>query len=127
MTTEEQRAAFRDLNDRHIMQLAGISTAAVQNTRETTKDRITRENPYWTQSYEDVCVAVDREIAQRERAEKAEKERDEARAAGAEMREIVRGIAGGRKDDPNQAGGRIAGEFDYADLRQMLHVLKHEV
>lgn len=51
--------------DIHVMQLAAISTASVQNTDSTVKDRIPRDNPYWTQAYEDVCVAVNREMMHR--------------------------------------------------------------
>jgi len=56
----------------HIMQLAAVSTASAQNTHTSVKDRIDKNNPYWTQAYGDVCVAIDREIAWRERAECAE-------------------------------------------------------
>lgn len=49
-------------NEFRIMNLAGISTASIQNTETTIKDRIGRENPYWTVAYNDVCVAIDREI-----------------------------------------------------------------
>ena len=59
----------RSMKESHVMQLAAISTASVQNTRETIKDRITPDNPYYTTAYADVCRAIDREIGQRERAE----------------------------------------------------------
>ena len=52
------------------LQLAGISTASIQNTDATVKDRITRENPYWTQAYGDVCRAVDREMQQRQECDR---------------------------------------------------------
>jgi hypothetical protein len=48
------------------MQLAGCGVAAMQNTRDSVKDRITTDNPYWSASYGDVCNAVDSEIALRE-------------------------------------------------------------
>lgn len=51
----------------HTMQLAAISTACVQNTETTKKDRIGRENPYCTVAYLDVCTSVDREMKERER------------------------------------------------------------
>lgn len=47
------------------MQLAACGVAAMQNTEETKKERITRDNPYWTASYGDVCRAVDAEIKYR--------------------------------------------------------------
>lgn len=52
-------------NKNHTMQLAAISTASIQNTESTIKDRIPRENPYWTVAYSDVCAAIDREIKHR--------------------------------------------------------------
>lgn len=55
----------RMTNEIRIMQLAAISTASIQNTESTVKERIGRENPYWSQAYEDVCVAVNREMAHR--------------------------------------------------------------
>lgn len=64
-----------------IMQLAAISTAAYQNTPSTVKDRIDEDSPYWTVAYGDVCRAVDREIAQRERADKAEAELEACRTS----------------------------------------------
>lgn len=56
------------------MQMAAIGVGALANTWKSVADqRIPRENPYWTVALQDVYTAVDREIAQRERAEKAEK------------------------------------------------------
>lgn len=51
------------------MRLAGCGVVAMQNTRESTKERITKDNPYWSASYGDVCSAVDREISLREALE----------------------------------------------------------
>lgn len=65
-------AEIERLEDLHRMQLAGISTATLQNTVASSADRIPKDNPYWTIAYGDVCKAVDREIAQRVRAEAAE-------------------------------------------------------
>jgi len=61
------------IGEQWLMQLAAISTASIQNTRETAKERITRESPYWSQAYEDTCRAIDREMDQRERVEAAER------------------------------------------------------
>lgn len=44
------------------MKLAGVSTACLQNTEKTIKDRIDKSNPYWTVAYGDVCDTVDREM-----------------------------------------------------------------
>jgi hypothetical protein len=45
------------------LQLAGCGVAALCNTRESAeKQRITKENPYWSASYGDVCDAVEREM-----------------------------------------------------------------
>ncbi len=52
------------------MQGAAVMTASLQNTEKTVKDRITRDSPYWSQCYADVCAAVDREMAHRETTER---------------------------------------------------------
>ena len=54
------------------MRLAACGVAAIQNTRITIKDRIKSDSPYWSASYSDVCRAVDREIALREKLELVE-------------------------------------------------------
>lgn len=64
------------------MKFAAIMTATVENTRASVLRRITQGHPYWTVAYGDVCCAVDREIMQRERADKAE-------AALAAYREVL--------------------------------------
>lgn len=51
------------------MQFAAIMTASIQNTNETTAERIDKDNPYWTVAYSDVCRAVDREMAHRRELE----------------------------------------------------------
>lgn len=49
------------------LQLAGCGVAAMCNTKESAeKQRIAKDNPYWSASYGDVCNAVDREIGLRE-------------------------------------------------------------
>lgn len=50
--------------------LAAISVASIQNTRTSAKERIGRDSPFWTAAYDDVCKAVDREMAHRENAER---------------------------------------------------------
>ena len=54
------------------MRLAACGVAAIQNTRITIKDRIKSDSPYWSASYSDVCRAIDREIALREKLELVE-------------------------------------------------------
>ena len=49
------------------MQLAACGVAALCNTKSSSIDRIGRDNLYWSASYQDVCNAVDREIALREK------------------------------------------------------------
>ena len=62
-----------ELTERHRMQLAAIGVMATCNTRETANfHRIGRDNPYWTPALERVCIAVDREMEERERADAAE-------------------------------------------------------
>lgn len=50
------------LRETHAMQLAAISTASIQNTMSTIRDRIDYKSPFYTQAYSDVCAAVDREM-----------------------------------------------------------------
>lgn len=52
------------------MRLAGCGVAAMANTPTTVAQRITRDNPYWSASYGDVCRAVDREMALRAEVER---------------------------------------------------------
>jgi len=51
--------------DAMIMCLAAISTAAMQDTEESCKDRITQDNPAWSPAYADMCRKVDQLIALR--------------------------------------------------------------
>lgn len=70
--TDEERATIKcpvclaaenaALLELHTMQLAAVSTATVQNTETTIKDRIGPDNPYYTTAYGDTCRAVDREM-----------------------------------------------------------------
>jgi hypothetical protein len=62
------------------LQLAGCGVAAMQNTLETIKDRITPDNPYYSASYSDVCAAVDREISLRTKLEIYEKALEKCRS-----------------------------------------------
>jgi hypothetical protein len=54
------------------MQLAGCGVAAMQNTQESVRGRITADSPYWSASYGDVCRAVDREMELRQRVDELE-------------------------------------------------------
>jgi hypothetical protein len=56
------RGAREWLQEDSSMKLAGVSTACLQNTEKTIKDRIDKSNPYWTVAYGDVCDTVDREM-----------------------------------------------------------------
>lgn len=74
----------------HYQQLAAISTGARQNTRGTAMDRIKRDHPYWTQAYQDVCTAIDREMTIREQVEDLRKENTElARQNAAMFKDVV--------------------------------------
>lgn len=65
---EDMRNKILEIQELHVMQLAAISTAALQNTEASKSERIGKYNPYWTVAYQDVCDAVDREILERNRA-----------------------------------------------------------
>jgi len=49
------------------IRLAACSVAALENTEESIKNRLTPENEYYSASYDDVCRAVDREMKHRSR------------------------------------------------------------
>lgn len=55
-------AKLQEELERERMRLAGCGVAAMSNTPETVKERITPDNPYYSASYGDVCRAVDREM-----------------------------------------------------------------
>ncbi len=59
--------AYEWLREDVAIKLGAISTASLQNTPETIKGRITKENPYWSVAYSDVCVVVDREVELRDK------------------------------------------------------------
>lgn len=69
-----QNAKIRKLEEEletERMRLAGCGVAAMCSTRESSEQqRITKDNPYWSASYGDVCNAVDREMAMREHLER---------------------------------------------------------
>mgnify|MGYP001571697844 FL=1 len=67
------RAELEELKELNTMQLTGILTAVMQNTVDSSKERIAAGNPYWTVAYGEVCRAVDREIKLRAELERAEK------------------------------------------------------
>jgi len=67
-------AAMAEERELRIMQLAAISTAAIQNTETTIKDRIGSDNPYYSTAYVDTCRAVDREMEHRAEIERLKKE-----------------------------------------------------
>ena len=58
------------------MRLAGCGVAAMMNTRGSVKERITKDNPYWSASYGDVCSMVDREMTYREMLNKEVEDTD---------------------------------------------------
>ncbi len=58
-------AALGDELERERMRLAACMSAALGNTPESVAQRLTPEHPYWSASYGDVCLAVDREMGLR--------------------------------------------------------------
>lgn len=67
--SQAQLAAAREELELERMRLAACGIAAMSNTENTVAQRITRDNPYWSASYGDVCATVDREMAMREELE----------------------------------------------------------
>ena len=64
---QADNAALREELERERVRLAACGVAAMQNTKNSIKERIDSDNKYCSQSYIDVCTAVDREIAIREK------------------------------------------------------------
>jgi len=54
--------ALQAENERLRVQLAGCGVAAMQNTESSKAQRVQKESYGWSESYGDVCRAVDREI-----------------------------------------------------------------
>lgn len=80
---ERELAEARAELETERIQLTACGVAAMQNTVASVAERITRDNPYWSASYGDVCAAVDREMALRAEAERAFREGYDA--GGADM------------------------------------------
>ena len=121
--SEVLAAEVERLEELNIVRLAAISTATFQNTLRSSADRIPKDNPYWTIAYGDVCTAVDREIAQRVRAEAAE-----ARVAELEaVRQDLLGKIVGWQDGARADHARIAElEAQNARLREALEDIEKE-
>jgi hypothetical protein len=86
--TKELRAKIELLD----MQAAACMTACFQNTEQSSRARIDRSNPYWTQAYDDVCKTVDREMKHRNEAALLQAQLAQAEAAISELKEFVRTI-----------------------------------
>lgn len=69
----EREDALKVELEKERMRLAACSTASLQNTDKTINDRLDPGNEFQSAAYQDVCAAVDREMALR-------KERDELKA-----------------------------------------------
>ncbi|NDI85041.1 hypothetical protein [Undibacterium crateris] len=77
----QENAELKAQLEKERMRLAGCATAALMNTEESVKDRISSDNPYWSASYGDICNAVDREIALRNENQQLKSVIDSARSA----------------------------------------------
>lgn len=67
MAKERQDSVIQeDPEELHRMRLVAISTAGLLNTRESSRLRIDSDHVWWTPTYQDMCIVVDREIMERE-------------------------------------------------------------
>ena len=101
----------------HRMQLTAISVIALCNTTDSLeKQRIGKDNPYWTPAFEDTVSAVGREMRERERATEAEAklaaERKDAERYRKMRDEIVECNAGA--DMPNWCDAVMRADVDAA-------------
>ena len=76
----EEIARLRAEVETERLRLAACGVAAMQNTVSSITQRLTRDNPYWSASYGDVCGAVDREMNLRDEVERLKTEQGEALA-----------------------------------------------
>lgn len=67
-----ERNALKDELERERIRLAACGVVAISNTRETAKENREVSNEYKSSSFDQVCAAVDREMALRERIEELE-------------------------------------------------------
>lgn len=75
----EKDAEIRELKENHQIVLASISVVSLANTEESAKNcRLPRSNPYWTVTHDDVCTAIDREMALRSRIAPLERIKERA-------------------------------------------------
>jgi len=73
------RAELSELQELTRMQMAGISVAALMNSRQSDPP-LHKEHPYWTPAYQDTLDAVIREMAHREESERLLAELEACRA-----------------------------------------------
>lgn len=84
------------------MQLVACGVAAMSNTRSSMRmHRIPKGNPYWCVAYDDVCTAVEREIALREENEDLRRMLELIRdSPSSESRLLAKLVLGGLKPEP---------------------------
>lgn len=81
----EEIARLRAELETRDMQLAGCSTAAIQNTPTSIHERIEPEHPYYSAAYGDVCRAVDREMKHRDTSQALQLALGDARSCVADL------------------------------------------
>lgn len=122
------------------VQLAGCGVAAMQNTESSKSQRAVKGDYGYSESYADVCRAVDREIEHRERITELESERDMWKATAeavvdvekSQMRLRIESLESARmayaREFPLNADGEPDGEPDvgniHANIRAMKNALK---
>ncbi|MFZ3043712.1 MAG: hypothetical protein WA058_01215 [Minisyncoccia bacterium] len=86
---EPENARLCDDIEHERLRLAACGVAAMSNTQETVSNRLTSDHSCYSASYSDVCGAVDREMALRSRAEKAEAQLCAAREAIRDLNKLI--------------------------------------
>lgn len=104
-----------------IMQLAAVSTASIQNTVTSIKDRIGAEHEYCTAAYLDVCKAVDREMRERQIAESLHKESQHLRAQLMQLR-----VENSDPGNLGRVGWQVSAFIPQAVLDKIRHDKKDE-
>jgi hypothetical protein len=63
---QAENAKLKEELERERMRLAACGVAALENTKNCVNTRISKDNPYYSESYSTVCRAVDEEIRLRD-------------------------------------------------------------
>lgn len=82
---ETETQAYLEASELYLMQMTAITTAGMQNTLDSRKNRIGKGNQYYSVGYQEMCRVVDREIVVRQNLEIAQSQLTAANERIAEL------------------------------------------